>query len=267
MQARGPKKHLKRIAAPKSWMLSKLGGIYTVRPSQGPHKLRESVPLAIILQHKLKVALYAREVKMILRERDGQIRINGKYRRDPGFPVGIGDVVSIDKTKQNFRVLYDVAGRFILKSVTADEAKFKLAKVTQKKIGPNNIPYIVTNDSRTIRYPHPDIHVNDTVKIDLDTGKVTEFIKQEAGNLAYLLGGNNIGRVGLIQHREQHLGSFDIIHIKDSNGKSFATRIGNVFVIGKGNKPLISLPDDHGLYLSALEKKELKEKENKVDDE
>ena len=38
--ARGPKKHLKRIAAPKSWMLDKLGGIYTTRPSQGPHKLR-----------------------------------------------------------------------------------------------------------------------------------------------------------------------------------------------------------------------------------
>jgi hypothetical protein len=31
--ARGPKKHLKRIAAPKSWMLSKLGGIWATRPS------------------------------------------------------------------------------------------------------------------------------------------------------------------------------------------------------------------------------------------
>ncbi len=26
--ARGPKKHLKRLAAPKHWMLSKLGGIF-----------------------------------------------------------------------------------------------------------------------------------------------------------------------------------------------------------------------------------------------
>jgi len=43
--ARGPKKHLKRIRAPKSWMMDKLGGVYTVRPAQGPHKLRESIPL------------------------------------------------------------------------------------------------------------------------------------------------------------------------------------------------------------------------------
>jgi len=43
--ARGPKKHLKKIRTPKSWMLGKLGGLFATRPSQGPHKLRESLPL------------------------------------------------------------------------------------------------------------------------------------------------------------------------------------------------------------------------------
>jgi small subunit ribosomal protein S4e len=31
--ARGPKKHQKRINAPKSWMMDKLNGIYATRPS------------------------------------------------------------------------------------------------------------------------------------------------------------------------------------------------------------------------------------------
>lgn len=35
----------------------------------------------------------------------------------------------------------------------------------------------MTNDARTIRYPNPDIHINDTLKINLETGKVVEFIK------------------------------------------------------------------------------------------
>ena len=35
---RGPKKHLKRLAAPRSWMLGKLGGVFTVKPSSEPHK-------------------------------------------------------------------------------------------------------------------------------------------------------------------------------------------------------------------------------------
>ena len=54
--ARGPKKHLKRINTPRSWLLSKMGGIYATRPSQGPHKLRECLPLSIIIRF---ICLYA----------------------------------------------------------------------------------------------------------------------------------------------------------------------------------------------------------------
>jgi hypothetical protein len=39
-QVRGPKKHLKRLNAPKHWMLDKLGGIWAPKPSAGPHKVR-----------------------------------------------------------------------------------------------------------------------------------------------------------------------------------------------------------------------------------
>lgn len=49
--ARGPKKHLKRINTPRSWLLSKMGGVYSVRPSQGPHKLRDCLPLSIIIRY------------------------------------------------------------------------------------------------------------------------------------------------------------------------------------------------------------------------
>ena len=53
------------------------------------------------------------------------------------------DVVTIEKTKENFRILYDVKGRFILKKIKSDEAKYKLCKVKSRSIGPNKIPYIV----------------------------------------------------------------------------------------------------------------------------
>jgi len=46
---RGPKKHMKRLAAPHHWMLDKLSGRYAVKPSAGPHKTRESIPLSILL--------------------------------------------------------------------------------------------------------------------------------------------------------------------------------------------------------------------------
>ena len=34
--ARGPKHHLKRVNAPKHWMLGKMDGAFAPRPSTGP---------------------------------------------------------------------------------------------------------------------------------------------------------------------------------------------------------------------------------------
>lgn len=73
-----------------------------------------------------------------------------------------------------------------------------------------------------------------------------------------LTGGNNIGRVGILQHVEKHPGSYDIVHIKDSRGKHFATRVSNVQVIGDGKKPAISLPKGEGIRLTLIEERNQK---------
>jgi small subunit ribosomal protein S4e len=101
----------------------------------------------------------------------------------------------------------------------------------------------------SIRYPDPTIRVNDTVKIDLATGKISEFIKFDTGVIAMATGGRNMGRVGVITHRERHDGGFNIVHIKDAVDNEFATREGNVFVIGR-EKPWISLPKGKGVKVS-----------------
>lgn len=44
------------------------------------------------------------------------------------------------------------------------------------------------------------------------------------GNLCMITGGRNLGRVGTVVNRERHPGSFDIVHVKDSQGHTFATR-------------------------------------------
>jgi len=92
--ARGPKKHLKRLAAPSSWMLDKLGGTYAPRPSSGPHKLRESLPLTIFLRNRLKYALTNREVTLIVKQR--LVKVDGKIRTDPNYPAGFMDVISLE---------------------------------------------------------------------------------------------------------------------------------------------------------------------------
>ena len=64
-------------------------------------------------------------------------------------------------------MLYDIKGRFTLVPIKENESKFKLLKVKTKAVGSNKIPYIVTHDGRTIRFPHPEIEQGDTLKYDL----------------------------------------------------------------------------------------------------
>merc|ERR1711913_5289 len=232
MGPRGPKKHLKRLAAPSSWMLDKLGGVFTIKPSSGPHKQGESLPIALFLRNRLKYALTMKEVETICKQR--LIKIDGKLRTDPKFPTGFMDVVQIEKTGENFRIIYDVKGRFIVHRITAAEAKYKLCRVREVKTGPKNVPFLYTSDGRTIRFPDPAVRVHDSVQVDIATGKIQDTIR----------------------FRERHQGSFDIVHAKDSNGHVFATRLGYVFVIGKGNKPYISLPKGKGIKLSIAEERD-----------
>jgi len=254
MGRRGPKHHLKRVCAPKSWMLDKLSGVFAPRPTPGPHKLRECMPLMIFLRNRLKYALTYVECKKIVKQR--LIKIDGKIRTDSKYPVGFMDVVTIEKTGENFRMLYDHKGRFVVHRIDAEEAKTKFCKVKRVMVGPKGVPFVVTNDGRTLRYPDPLVKLNDSVLINTTTAKIQEFVKFESGNLCMITGGRNIGRVGIITSRERHPGSFEIVHVKDSMGHAFATRVNNVFVIGRGNKPLITLPRGKGLKLTIAEERD-----------
>merc|ERR1719465_127175 len=164
--ARGPKRHLKRLNAPRHWMLDKLGGVWAPRPSSGPHKLRECLPLVVLLRNRLKYALNYKEAKTILIQR--LVKVDGKVRMDHTFPAGFMDVVSLEKTKEHFRLLYDTKGRFRVHKISPEEATYKLCRVKDVKKGPKGINYIVTHDARTIRFPDPDVKPHDTVRVNIE---------------------------------------------------------------------------------------------------
>jgi len=251
---------LKRQFAPSHWSLDKLSGVYSSRPSTGPHKLRECIPLSVLLRNRLKYALSGQECLKICRDKDPNIKIDNRIRRDHRFPLGFQDVVSIQKTGEFFRILYDIKGRFQPHRIDSKEAAFKLCKIKRKVLGKNKIPYVVTHDGRTIRFPHPDIKKNDTIKLNLESGEIEGIVKFDNGASVFVTGGNNIGRVGVLQHVEHHPGSYEIAHVRDSRGNSFATRLSNIFVIGDSKKPLISLPKHKGLRLTLVEERDERDK-------
>jgi len=260
MGRRGAKKHMARLAAPNHWMLDKLTGKYAPKPSQGPHKQRECIPLVVLLRNRLKFALTMKEVSLIVMQR--LIKVDGKVRTDTNYPAGFMDTVSIEKTGQHFRLLLDTKGRYAICPISAKEANYKLCRVLSVKVGKKGIPYCITHDGRTIRYPDPDVATNDTIKLNIAENKIVEFVKFEVGNVAMITGGFNAGRVGTITYRERHPGGYDIVHLKDVKGQEFATRINNVFSIGHGAKPMINLPKGNGVRLSIEDEKAKRAKKN-----
>lgn len=170
------------------------------------------------------------------------VKVDGKVRTDETYPAGfmgqsnllrdftqthtdtLPDVISIERSGEHFRLLYDVKGRFTIHRISPEEANFKLCKVRRHQLGAKAVPHIVTHDGRTIRYPDPAIKVNDTVKFDFVQNKIVDHIKFEPGNVVMITGGRNMGRSGVIVHKERHLGGFDIVHVRDVLDRTFATR-------------------------------------------
>ena len=122
-------------------MLDKLGGVFAPKPSSGPHKTRECLPLIIFLRNRLKYALTYVEARKICKQR--LIQIDGRVRTDFLYPAGFMgllliknasrsaekeffldlDVITLEKTGEHFRLIYDVKGRFCVHRISPEEAK------------------------------------------------------------------------------------------------------------------------------------------------
>ena len=99
------------------------------------------------------------------------------------------------------------------------------------------------------------------------TGEIESVIKFENFCTVFITGGNNIGRVGTMLSVEHHPGSYEIVHVKDSKGHTFSTRLSNAFVIGTDKKPVITLPKGNGVAISLTEERNQRLKHAKHEEE
>lgn len=113
--------------------------------------------------------------------------------------------------------------------------------------------------------------MGDSIKLNLQNGEIDAVLKFENGAAVYVNGGNNIGRSGVLQHIEHHPGSFEIAHVRDQRGHVFATRLDNIFVIGEGKNPVITMPNSN-IKLTLIEQRDARlgrqvESEDEVEEE
>lgn len=224
------KNHLKILNAPKSWPLRKRKGVkFITKPLAGPHSLKKSISINIILKEMLNYAKTTKEVKRILYE--GKILINNQIRKDHKFPIGFMDTISIPITNEYYRLLFSEKGKFILKSIKKEEALFKLCKIKNKKILKGNKIQLNLYDGTNILVPKDGYKVGDSIL--LENNKVKKHLKLEKNALIFLTDGKYIGNVGnLEQIHEPSALTQTKISFKIKN-KKFDTLKKYAFVIDK----------------------------------
>jgi len=247
-------KQLKRLNAPKHWFLSKMAGAYAPKPRNGPHSQANCIPLKIILRERLRYALCGKETQAITFQR--LVKVDGKVRVNVKHPCGFMDVVQIEKTKDQFRLLFSMTRKFRLHRISDDEAGYKLCRVEKIVTLPRGMPVLYTHDRRPIRFFDPKIKERDTVRLEIPSGKIIDYIKFKVGNVSMVNVGSNVGRVGIILHNDVHPSGISFTHLKDAAGNEFTSRTRNVFCIGDGEKPWVSLPKGNGIRLTEVERRE-----------
>jgi len=228
------KKHLSRLAMPNSWKTKRKGKKWITRPLPGQHSLELGIPLNLLIRDILSYTKTTKETRYILNNQ--KVLVDQKRRKDHRFIVGLMDVVSIPKIKENFRLLLDKKGKIIAFSIEDKESKIKPCKVKGKTMLKKEKLQLNLFDGKNIISKQKDINVGDTVLIELPSQKIKDSFKFEEGATIYLTGGKHVGETGTIEKIKDNL----ITYKRDKN--KFETLKKYAFVIGK-KKSSIKLPE------------------------
>ncbi len=224
------KNHISRLAAPRTWELKRKETKWIARPNSGPHAIKDSVTIDLLLKSLLKYAKTTKEVKKILH--DKLFVVDKKVRRDHKYPVGIMDCVELPKLKEQYQVLFDKNGKIVLYPIKNTD--MKLLKVVGKKVLKKGKLQINFHDGKNVLVDKFAGKSGDTVVFDLNKKKVVKVLKLEKGALVYLTGGKNVGVLGKVKEVINAKGLESPKIICTIDGKDNETLKNYAFVVDKG---------------------------------
>ena len=239
-------RHLKRKPAPAFWPIPKKKHVWAVRPVPGPHPIDRCIPLLVIIRDILKLAEVSREARIIIKQ--GLVKVDGVVRREPRFPVGLMDVLSLEEANTHYRILPTHKG-LSLHKINNGEAKFKLCRIENKTTVKGGRTQLNLHDGRNILIkisnpfePVEDVYKTlDSVLITIPDQQIVEHIKLKEGAYVLVIDGRNVGAKGRLKSVVQIFKRRrSIATLVDDNGNEIRTILDYIFPIGH-EKPLIEV--------------------------
>ncbi|MCD6529908.1 30S ribosomal protein S4e [Candidatus Bathyarchaeota archaeon] len=240
----GVNKKLKREKAPKIWPIHRKEFVFTFKPVPGPHPMERSMPIALILRDVLNLAKFAREANKIIKK--GMVKVDGRVIREPRFPVGMMDVLSIPEIEGIYRIFPSKKG-LMLHPISKDEENIKLCRIESKRLVKGGRIQLTLHDGRNILLPveedGKDYAPLDVLKIQLPDQTILDKFKLKEDSFVMVFEGKHRGEFGRLKTIEK-VGSKarSLVTIEKESGEQIQTILKYVFLLGK-EAPSISIPE------------------------
>ena len=222
------KNHLMRLAAPKTWHVNRKKFKFIAKPSPGAHSLETCMPLSVMLIEVFDYAHTKKEVRKILNA--NEVKIDGKFRKDFSFGVGIFDTMEFVSINEYFRVILNKKGKIDLIKISKEESLVKPCKIIGKSMVKGKLQLNLF-DGKNIIVDKGPYKVGDSLVLSLPEQKIVNHLKLEKKSSIFLTGGKHIGETGNVEDIIEN----KIIY-KDENGSLIETSKDYAFVIRK-NEP------------------------------
>lgn len=226
---------LKRLATP--WAKERKKKKFVVVP-RGPHKLKESIPLLVVIRDLLEYAENAKEAKKIIKQR--KVMVGKRIRTDPKFGLGLMDVIHIPSSKESFRAIPDKKGMKFIK-IPEKESNLKICKIINKTVLKKGKIQLNLHDGRNIILEGKEaknLNTNDSVLLQIPEQKIIKHLKLEKGATVLIIRGKNKNKIAKLKDIE--LRNRRKIAWLENGKNRFEAPFDIIIVIGK-EKSVISL--------------------------
>jgi len=190
-------KHLKRLAAPRSWTIPRKTNVYTAKPRPGAHAIEGALPLGVILRDHLGLVATGREAARVIGA--GEVQVDGRVVKDAKFAVGFMDSVSVPKVGKAWRVTLDEKARLRLAAIAPDQAAWKLARIQDKTTVSGGRTQLNLHDGRNLLVKKDDYKTGDVLRIEVPSQKVLGHFPLTEGAQVFVTGGQHAGAVAPVK--------------------------------------------------------------------
>lgn len=233
MAGKGGSRHLKALAAPKSWLVRRKLFPFVAKPRPGPHPVKDSMPAYLVLRDLLREVSSIKEAKMVFKK--GNVLIDERQVKDEKRAIGFMDVISSPQWSESFRLVVDNKGRFVPIRIPVEEVSIKVLKVLSRFTSRGGRIGIRLHDGTCLNVAGElPISVGDSIVVSLPEKELKEIIHIKEGVHCFVFKGRSAGKAGRFAGEvPSTMRRRGLIQLQLEDGSTISTPKDYVIVVGE----------------------------------